>query len=389
MATPPSSNAPLIPITTADLSNATSVETVTVLGDPAISRPSPNQRIDTACLLTVAFIAVGLALYFLRPVVVPFILAAFFYYLLSPMIALLSRRLRVPRPVAIVLAGIIGLVALTTAGLVIGQNAIEIGKQAPIYRQGLDDLAVKISKYSWAAKFGLQDKLSNGKLLQFPEQATNSFLSTVASELTSLISNGSLVFIFLLFMLIGSGRTTPSNLPGQDAGGLLGEIEKSVQGYIRQMVIFSIITGIAVAGILQGFSVQFAVVFGFLAMILSFIPTVGGLLATLLPVPVILLDNDLSTTGKILAIFIPAAFQTILGSVIQPRFQGKALDLHPVTVMIAVVFFGILWGLVGAFLATPIAAVLKIVLYGIPQTRNLGKLMAGDLTWLQTAGRSV
>jgi predicted PurR-regulated permease PerM len=175
--------------TLADLSAIAPTEAMGSANDTLLSRPSPNQQIEIACLLTLTFVAVGGALYFLRPVVVPFILAAFFYYLLSPMITLLSRRLRVPRPVAIVLAGIIGLVGLTVAGLVIGQNAIEIGKQAPIYRQGIEDLATKASKYSWAAKLGLRDKLANGQLLQLPEQATNSFLSSVASERSPCASN--------------------------------------------------------------------------------------------------------------------------------------------------------------------------------------------------------
>jgi AI-2 transport protein TqsA len=76
---------------------------------------------------------------------------------------------------------------------------------------------------------------------------------------------------------------------------------------------------------------------------------------------------------------LPAAIQFVIGNLIQPRAQGASLELHPVVVLMALVFFGMIWGMVGAFLATPITAVIKIVLERIPVTQPLAAAMAGDL----------
>jgi AI-2 transport protein TqsA len=62
------------------------------------------------------------------------------------------------------------------------------------------------------------------------------------------------------------------------------------------------------------------------------------------------------------------------------------LDLHPVVIVLALIFFGMIWGLMGAFLATPITAVVRIIFERIPITRPLAAMLAGNLDVL-SAGR--
>jgi AI-2 transport protein TqsA len=134
-----------------------------------------------------------------------------------------------------------------------------------------------------------------------------------------------------------------------------------------------------VAGVLALCGVQFAGLFGFLAFFLNFIPNVGGIIATLLPLPIILLSPDMSYVAKVTALAGPGIIQFVTGNIIQPRVQGSALDLHPVIVLMALIFFGMIWGIVGAFLAVPITATIRIVLEKIPDTRPVAELLAGRL----------
>ena len=152
--------------------------------------------------------------------------------------------------------------------------------------------------------------------------------------------------------------------------------------YISETVFFAALTGILVGATLAILKVEFAWVFGFLTFLLNFIPTLGSLLAILLPLPMILIDSHMSVPAKILAVAIPATIQFIIGNVVVPKVQGKSLDLHPVTVMLALIFFGQTWGMVGAFLATPITAVIKIVFERIPATKPVADLLAGKLDFL-------
>ncbi len=69
----------------------------------------------------------------------------------------------------------------------------------------------------------------------------------------------------------------------------------------------------------------------------------------------------------------------MIGNVIEPKVMGEGLDLHPITVLLGLIFWGLVWGIVGMLLATPITAVLRIVLARIDATRPVAELLAGRL----------
>jgi AI-2 transport protein TqsA len=120
-------------------------------------------------------------------------------------------------------------------------------------------------------------------------------------------------------------------------------------------------------------------VFGLFAFLLNFIPSVGSLIATLLPLPVVLMNPEISPTIGVLAIVLPGLVQLAIGNVISPKVMGDSLELHPVTILLALMIWGTLWGLVGMLLATPITAVLKMLLERMELTRPLARLMAGHV----------
>ena len=81
----------------------------------------------------------------------------------------------------------------------------------------------------------------------------------------------------------------------------------------------------------------------------------------------------------VLAIAIPGAIQLTIGNFIAPKIMGDSLDLHPVTILLALMVWGMIWGIVGMLLATPITAVMKILFERLELTRPVGALLAGRL----------
>jgi 4-hydroxybenzoate polyprenyltransferase len=122
-----------------------------------------------------------------------------------------------------------------------------------------------------------------------------------------------------------------------------------------------------------------ALVFGLFTFLLNFIPSVGSIVATLLPLPVVLMSPAISGTTAVLAIVVPGVIQFGIGSVLEPKLMGSSLDLHPVVILVALIFWGMLWGIPGMFLATPITAVARILLEKIEMTRPVGELLAGRI----------
>ena len=318
-------------------------------------------HVQTVCLLILAFLATGVGLWLLRPVLVPFVLALFFAACLKPVIDFQRRYFRVPQPVAVVGAlllavGIIGVIGIPLTS--------SIQHMWPTFKAQFASFTERVGESPMLIRLGLtQDQL------RFDASAWTDSLSTAGG----IASRTLLVMVFTLFILLGR--------PGQRKrpSGVLAEIELRVQKYISQMVLLSAAGGILVGFFLAAIHVEFAAMFGFLAFLLNFIPTVGSLIATLLPLPIVLLSPELSVTTKVLAIAVPAALQIFLGNAVQPKVLGNALDLHPIVILISLIFWSMIWGVAGAFLATPMTAVLRIVLDRIPTTRPLANILAGRL----------
>ena len=76
------------------------------------------------------------------------------------------------------------------------------------------------------------------------------------------------------------------------------------------------------------------------------------------------------------------AIQLVSGNVVEPKLMGQSSDLHPVTILFALMFWGMMWGPIGMFLATPITAALKIILERFDQTVFIAELLAGR--WIES-----
>jgi AI-2 transport protein TqsA len=122
-----------------------------------------------------------------------------------------------------------------------------------------------------------------------------------------------------------------------------------------------------------------AMLFGLLAFLLNFIPNVGPIVASLLPIPIAFahFENNLWMVVPVVAL--PGTVHMTIGNFVEPKLMGRGLELHPVAVLLALALLGLLWGVIGMVLAVPIAAMVRIVLSRFTTTRALGELLAGQL----------
>jgi AI-2 transport protein TqsA len=120
-----------------------------------------------------------------------------------------------------------------------------------------------------------------------------------------------------------------------------------------------------------------------MAFILNFVPTFGSIIATALPLPLVFLKPELQAFVVVLAIVLPGIVQVVIGNIIEPRVMGDALDLHPIVLLIALLFWMKVWGIWGALLAAPITAIIKICLERSEQTKLFANIMGGRLDAFQ------
>ena len=112
-------------------------------------------------------------------------------------------------------------------------------------------------------------------------------------------------------------------------------------------------SGTVIGVTLSRLGIDLAAVFGILTFFLNFIPTVGLLVAVLLPIPLIYI-SPVPASNKVLAIIVPYVTQVVVTNFVEPLVFGRRLHLHPVFVLFSLVFWNMLWGLTGAVLSIPI-----------------------------------
>lgn len=336
--------------------------------------------ITAVCLTVLTILAIGGAIYWLRPVLVPFVLAVFLSICAAPVVDFLRHRLRLPQGLAIVVTLLIGLAVLVSIAAVAASAGAQIQADWPVYEEQWRDLRDE-RIYPLLEKLGLHDAEEQEVLDGIAYQdRLQSLVRGILSEVMSVASNGAVVLIYLFFLL--ASHTSIEASPD----GTWMKIRNTIAQYISLKVAVSLLTAVLVWATLAFFGVPLAIVFGILTFVLNFIPNVGSLIAIVLPVPVILMNPQLETSSKVLAIAIPSAIQFVVGNVVEPRLMGKSLDLHPIVVLLGLIVWGMLWGIVGVLLAVPLTSALKIVFEKLGYTQPIADLFAGRPGASRSAG---
>ena len=207
-------------------------------------------------------------------------------------------------------------------------------------------------------------------------QQIQAFLLNAGWAIRDILLSIIFLSIFVIFLL--SGRD-----PRVVRKGIYADIEQKIRRYILTKVAISTVTGLLVWFTLDRLGLPLANVFGILAFLLNFIPSIGSIISTMLPVPIAVAQFQAGQEDMvwlILVILIPGVIQFIIGSLIDPKLMGEGLNLHPVTILLALSFWGLLWGVAGAFLAAPITAAIRIVLMQFDTLKPVGMLLAGKFS---------
>lgn len=213
------------------------------------------------------------------------------------------------------------------------------------------------------------------------DQITETAVAGV-SAVTSVIVTLVVVLVLTFFFLKDGEKFLPMvrRVTGRRVGWHITEALtrcwNTLGGFIRTQAIVSFIDAFFIG---LGLFILDVPLWGPLAIITffaGFIPIVGAFTAGALSVLVALVGNDFTTALIVLLIVI--AVQQLEGNVLSPVLQSRAMNLHPVIVLLSVTVGGGLWGIIGAFLAVPVAAMIAEILRYI-----------GDLTDLSTGEKTV
>ncbi|WP_338079621.1 AI-2E family transporter [Corynebacterium appendicis] len=216
-------------------------------------------------------------------------------------------------------------------------------------------------------------------------------ISTATSMSITLV-----VVVVLTFFFLKDGpkflpwvRSATGGRAGLHATELLTRAWDTLGGYIRAQAVVSLIDALFIGIGIWIVGVPMAFTLAVITFMAGFIPLVGAIVAGALAVLIALVS--LGFTKALIVLAIVLAVQQLEGNVLSPLLQSRAMKLHPVIVLVSVTVGGGLFGLVGAFLAVPVAATVAVVFRYIQDMLRLhaGEVSAADLSFATDVGRAL
>ena len=179
---------------------------------------------------------------------------------------------------------------------------------------------------------------------QMLERLTSEFTASIGSVLAAttngiffLLSQLTVVLLSLVFILFG-GATRTDPLPG-----VWGDIDRQVKSYIATKTVLSVITGVLVGSVLMIFNIDLAIVFGLFAFLLNFIPNIGSIISTLLPLPLVIFTPGVSPSVAAAAILIPGLIHFTIGNVVEKIMEPlMVLVVGAIVLLLGMYLFGTL-----------------------------------------------
>ena len=380
--------------------------------DPTSPQRLPVVQTAASPILTAGGIVLAIGgLYFGAEIFVPFALAILLSFILTPMVNLL-RRWRVPRIAAVLIAVSLAFVVVAGVALVVGRQLVQLADNLPKYQTTITE---KIHSLQKSAPGGgviskvtttvedLSKEISGGDRksepaqprlgsraeepvtvrLEPPQPRPLELIRSVIGPLLAPLATAGLVVIFVIFVLLEREDLRDRFIKLAGAGDLqkstqaINDAATRVSRYLVMQLIVNLLYGIPIGIALYFVGVPNAILWGLLAAVLRFIPYLGPFLAALFPIALaIAVDPGWTMLFWVVGLFLVA--ELISNNVVEPWLYGSSTGLSSLAIIIAAIFWTMLWGPVGLFLSTPLTVCVVVIGRYVPQLEFLGVLLGSD-----------
>jgi len=286
------------------------------------------------------------ALVYGAPFLIPVVIAAMLSILLSAAADRL-RRLGLPEPLAILSAVVLFIIVLIAVFNILAAQTDDVAQAGPSY--------VELGR-----------------------------LPGLLGSAGSLAATIALIAIYVGFLLLERGRLQPkidrlASRPAEarQIKAALSHITESVRRYLWIKTILSVVTAGISYIVLKAIGVDFAETWALLIFLLNYIPSIGSVLGVAFPALLALIQFDTLWQFLVIAVLL-AGVQFFIGNVIDPRMMGRSLNLSPFVIIASIAFWGMIWGVIGAFLSVPMTTAFVIVCSHVPSLRWIAILLLAD-----------
>jgi len=344
-------------------------------------------NVRSIALTGLFLLAIFYTIYFVRSLLLPFVLALLLSYLLRPIVRGLAK-IKIPPLIgsALLLLWLVGAIGYGVS--LLAAPAAGWIEKAPYSLHQLQQRLTPFKKpmAQVAEASGAIEKLTTAEAApaktQTVEVKQHPFIDRLYAHTSDLLLSALTTVILLYFLLAYDGvflaksiRLMPTLSDKKRAVTIAHEIEAQISRYLFTITLINICLGIAVGTAVGFLGLPNPLLWGVLVAVLNFIPYLGALVG----IGCMLLAALLSFDSLGFALVFPAAYlalATIEGNFITPFVMGRRLTLNPVLVLLSLTFWGWMWGIAGVLLAVPILAAFKIFCTHLEPMEPLAEFMS-------------
>ncbi len=209
-----------------------------------------------------------------------------------------------------------------------------------------------------------------------------SFVTTASTKFINILGDAMLIFLYLMFLILERATILPKlavALPenkGKQLIDIVGRMNRQTAKYLLLKVAISGATGVMfyITSILAG--VDFPLVWGVLAFMLNFIPTIGSIVVTVLAIFMATVQFMPDWNRIVFIGLLYIAIEMILGNIIDPKVQGVQLNISPLVILVSLNVWGYVWGMVGMFLAVPLTSMAQVICSNVPALQPIAVILS-------------
>ena len=331
-------------------------------------------------LITLASIVIIFAgLKAANSVVVPFLLATFIAIVTSPILDILEK-VKIPRIISFILVTFCMLGFLAFIGSVAVGTMFDFLGQLPEFNRKF-----QIILNEW------MENLNNTEfrdMIVFDPNMFNLESNKIITTTSSLVrKTGSIMSMWLFILLLVAFMLFETRIMQEKVKYLSVKYSNAIvfvhsfvynlKRYLFIKTVVSTATGIIIGSGLYYLNIPYAVLWGIVAFIMNYIPTIGSFVAAVPAVFIALLSGNIS--DAIWVIILYTATNTILGVILEPRLVGEELGISTITVLFSLLLWGYVLGIGGLFLAVPLTMTIQIALKINPKTEFIAIMLSNKV----------
>jgi predicted PurR-regulated permease PerM len=349
-----------------------------------------NASVKLPLYAKIALILIGLYLlvdicYIGQQIILPFMYAALFSILVTPLINYLERK-KIKRIIAITIAMLLAIIL--TLGLVylISSQLSIFEKTMPAMKQKSNDLMVQGS--SWiSSKFNISPEKINAWILKSKAGLMDNGSSIIGKTIISI--SGVLIVVFLIpvytFMilyyqplLLEFLRKLFAKAHQQKLEEVLLLTKKIIQSYLTGLLIEAVIVGALNSTALLLLGINYAILLGIIGALLNVIPFIGGIISVALPMAVALFTKS-SPSYVLFVLLSYMLIQFFDNHYITPKIVASKVKINALIAIAVVLIGNALWGIPGMFLSIPLTAIIKVIFEHIEPLKPWAFLLGDEM----------